>query len=106
MQDLCRGLSEPEIRHVCYCVLHAITFLHSRYVIHRDIKAGNILLTAEGHVKLADFGVSAKNTDERQRRDSFIGTPFWMAPEVIMCETNKDDPYDYRADVWSLGKTA
>ncbi|KAG2462155.1 SLK kinase, partial [Polypterus senegalus] len=56
-------------------------------------------------VMLADFGVSAKNTRTLQRRDSFIGTPYWMAPEVVMCETSKDRPYDYKADVWSLGIT-
>uniref|UniRef100_A0AAR2JDH6 non-specific serine/threonine protein kinase n=1 Tax=Pygocentrus nattereri TaxID=42514 RepID=A0AAR2JDH6_PYGNA len=54
---------------------------------------------------LADFGVSAKNTKTLQRRDSFIGTPYWMAPEVVMCETIKDAPYDYKADIWSLGIT-
>uniref|UniRef100_A0A8D3CMV1 non-specific serine/threonine protein kinase n=1 Tax=Scophthalmus maximus TaxID=52904 RepID=A0A8D3CMV1_SCOMX len=54
---------------------------------------------------LADFGVSAKNTKTLQRRDSFIGTPYWMAPEVVMCETMKDAPYDYKADTWSLGIT-
>uniref|UniRef100_A0A7N8X264 non-specific serine/threonine protein kinase n=1 Tax=Mastacembelus armatus TaxID=205130 RepID=A0A7N8X264_9TELE len=53
----------------------------------------------------ADFGVSAKNTKTLQRRDSFIGTPYWMAPEVVMCETSKDRPYDYKADIWSLGVT-
>uniref|UniRef100_A0A8C1NU73 non-specific serine/threonine protein kinase n=1 Tax=Cyprinus carpio TaxID=7962 RepID=A0A8C1NU73_CYPCA len=56
-------------------------------------------------VMLADFGVSAKNTKTIQRRDSFIGTPYWMAPEVVMCETSKDRPYDYKADIWSLGVT-
>ncbi|OXB82379.1 UNVERIFIED_CONTAM: hypothetical protein H355_009304 [Colinus virginianus] len=56
-------------------------------------------------VMLADFGVSAKNTRTIQRRDSFIGTPYWMAPEVVMCETSKDRPYDYKADIWSLGIT-
>uniref|UniRef100_A0A8C7MJ24 non-specific serine/threonine protein kinase n=1 Tax=Oncorhynchus kisutch TaxID=8019 RepID=A0A8C7MJ24_ONCKI len=56
-------------------------------------------------VMLADFGVSAKNTKTLQRRDSFIGTPYWMAPEVVMCETFKDRPYDYKADIWSLGVT-
>uniref|UniRef100_A0A665VWR4 non-specific serine/threonine protein kinase n=1 Tax=Echeneis naucrates TaxID=173247 RepID=A0A665VWR4_ECHNA len=53
----------------------------------------------------SDFGVSAKNTKTLQRRDSFIGTPYWMAPEVVMCETSKDRPYDYKADIWSLGVT-
>uniref|UniRef100_A0A8C5CPZ8 non-specific serine/threonine protein kinase n=1 Tax=Gadus morhua TaxID=8049 RepID=A0A8C5CPZ8_GADMO len=56
-------------------------------------------------IMLADFGVSAKNTKTLQRRDSFIGTPYWMAPEVVMCETSKDRPYDFKADIWSLGVT-
>uniref|UniRef100_A0A8C6MF62 non-specific serine/threonine protein kinase n=1 Tax=Nothobranchius furzeri TaxID=105023 RepID=A0A8C6MF62_NOTFU len=56
-------------------------------------------------IMLADFGVSAKNTNSLQRRHSFIGTPYWMAPEVVMCETSKDRPYDYKADIWSLGVT-
>ncbi|KAJ8264303.1 hypothetical protein GJAV_G00147580 [Gymnothorax javanicus] len=85
--------------------LEALLYLHANKIIHRDLKAGNILLTLEGDVKLADFGVSAKNTKTLQRRDSFIGTPYWMAPEVVMCETSKDRPYDYKADIWSLGIT-
>ncbi|CAB1316742.1 unnamed protein product, partial [Coregonus sp. 'balchen'] len=86
-------------------MLEALVYLHSIKIIHRDLKAGNILLTLEGDIKLADFGVSAKNTKTLQRRDSFIGTPYWMAPEVVMCETMKDAPYDYKADIWSLGIT-
>lgn len=54
---------------------------------------------------MADFGVSAKNKFTLQKRDSFIGTPYWMAPEVVICETFKDNPYDYKADIWSLGIT-
>lgn len=69
------------------------------------MKAGNVLLTLEGEVKMADFGVSAKNKFTLQKRDSFIGTPYWMAPEVVICETFKDNPYDYKADIWSLGIT-
>uniref|UniRef100_A0A672MPI6 non-specific serine/threonine protein kinase n=1 Tax=Sinocyclocheilus grahami TaxID=75366 RepID=A0A672MPI6_SINGR len=59
----------------------------------------------ESKLWVTDFGVSAKNTKTLQRRDSFIGTPYWMAPEVVMCETSKDRPYDYKADIWSLGVT-
>ncbi|KAJ8248153.1 hypothetical protein GJAV_G00238900 [Gymnothorax javanicus] len=105
MLELERPLTEPQIRVVCRQTLEALLYLHEQKVIHRDLKAGNILLTLEGDVKLADFGVSAKNTKTLQRRDSFIGTPYWMAPEVVMCETSKDRPYDYKADVWSLGIT-
>uniref|UniRef100_A0A672JCB4 non-specific serine/threonine protein kinase n=1 Tax=Salarias fasciatus TaxID=181472 RepID=A0A672JCB4_SALFA len=105
MLELERPLTEPQIRVVCKQTLEALIYLHESKVIHRDLKAGNILLSLEGDVKLADFGVSAKNTKTLQRRDSFIGTPYWMAPEVVMCETSKDRPYDYKADIWSLGVT-
>ncbi|XP_060728654.1 STE20-like serine/threonine-protein kinase isoform X3 [Tachysurus vachellii] len=105
MLELERPLTEPQIRVVCKQTLDALTYLHENKIIHRDLKAGNILLSADGEVKLADFGVSAKNTRTLQRRDSFIGTPYWMAPEVVMCETSKDRPYDYKADIWSLGIT-
>ncbi|XP_061693096.1 STE20-like serine/threonine-protein kinase isoform X1 [Syngnathoides biaculeatus] len=105
MLELERPLTEPQIRVVCKQTLEALVYLHENKIIHRDLKAGNILLSLEGEVKLADFGVSAKNTKTLQRRDSFIGTPYWMAPEVVMCETSKDRPYDYKADIWSLGVT-
>uniref|UniRef100_A0A672SMW3 non-specific serine/threonine protein kinase n=1 Tax=Sinocyclocheilus grahami TaxID=75366 RepID=A0A672SMW3_SINGR len=105
LSELDRGLEEPQIRVVCKQMLEALQYLHSMKIIHRDLKAGNILLTLDGDIKLADFGVSAKNTKTLQRRDSFIGTPYWMAPEVVMCETMKDAPYDYKADIWSLGIT-
>ncbi|XP_028822844.1 STE20-like serine/threonine-protein kinase isoform X1 [Denticeps clupeoides] len=105
MLELERPLTEPQIRVVCKQTLEALAYLHNNKVIHRDLKAGNILFTMDGDIKLADFGVSAKNTKTLQRRDSFIGTPYWMAPEVVMCETSKDRPYDYKADIWSLGVT-
>ncbi|XP_018424567.1 PREDICTED: STE20-like serine/threonine-protein kinase [Nanorana parkeri] len=105
MLELERPLTEPQIRVVCKQTLQALVYLHEAKIIHRDLKAGNILLNIDGDVKLADFGVSAKNTRTLQRRDSFIGTPYWMAPEVVMCETSKDKPYDFKADVWSLGVT-
>ncbi|XP_036071464.1 STE20-like serine/threonine-protein kinase isoform X2 [Oryzias melastigma] len=105
MLELERPLTEPQIRVVCRQTLEALVYLHESKIIHRDLKAGNILLSLDGDVKLADFGVSAKNTKTLQRRVSFIGTPYWMAPEVVMCETSKDRPYDYKADIWSLGVT-
>ncbi|XP_041087840.1 serine/threonine-protein kinase 10-like [Polyodon spathula] len=105
MLELERGLSEPQIQVVCKQTLQALEYLHGNKIIHRDLKTGNILLTMEGDVKLADFGVSAKNTSTLQKRATFIGTPYWMAPEVIQCETSKDAPYSCKADIWSLGIT-
>ncbi|XP_029439515.1 serine/threonine-protein kinase 10 isoform X2 [Rhinatrema bivittatum] len=105
MLELDRGLTETQIQVICRQMLEALVYLHSKKIIHRDIKAGNVLLSQDGDMKLADFGVSAKNVKTLQKRDSFIGTPYWMAPEVVMCETMKDTPYDYKADIWSLGIT-
>ncbi|XP_014746679.1 PREDICTED: serine/threonine-protein kinase 10 isoform X2 [Sturnus vulgaris] len=105
MLELDRGLTEPQIQVICRQMLEALQYLHSKRIIHRDLKAGNVLLTQDGDIKLADFGVSARNMKTLQKRDSFIGTPYWMAPEVVMCETMKDTPYDYKADIWSLGIT-
>ncbi|XP_072488110.1 STE20-like serine/threonine-protein kinase [Notamacropus eugenii] len=103
--ELEKGLTEVQIQVVCKQMLQALEYLHGSRIIHRDLKAGNVLLSSEGYVKLADFGVSAKNSRTLQRRASFIGTPYWMAPEVIQCETSKEAPYDYKADIWSLGIT-
>ncbi|TRY57711.1 hypothetical protein DNTS_025922 [Danionella cerebrum] len=105
MLELERGLTEQQISEVCCQTLQALSYLHQHHIIHRDLKAGNILLTLEGQVKLADFGVSAKNDNTLQKRSTFIGTPYWMPPEVIMCETSKDNPYTSKADIWSLGIT-
>lgn len=105
MMDLEKPLRESQIRHLCRQICCGLSFLHKNRVIHRDLKAGNVLLTSAAQVKLADFGVSAKNKHTLQKRDSFIGTPYWMAPEVVMCETFRDHPYDYKADIWSLGVT-
>ncbi|XP_060765287.1 STE20-like serine/threonine-protein kinase [Neoarius graeffei] len=105
MLELEHGLSEQQISEVCFQTLQALCYLHQHHIIHRDLKAGNILLTIEGHIKLADFGVSAKNDNTLQRRSTFIGTPYWMAPEVIMCETSKENAYSCKSDIWSLGIT-
>ncbi|KAL4714280.1 hypothetical protein ACJJTC_009632 [Scirpophaga incertulas] len=105
MSELEKGLSEPQIAYVCREMCRGLQFLHSRRVIHRDLKAGNVLATMTGGVKLADFGVSAKNKSTLQKHDTFIGTPYWMAPEVVMCETFRDNPYDFKVDIWSLGIT-
>ncbi|XP_069733846.1 STE20-like serine/threonine-protein kinase [Phaenicophaeus curvirostris] len=103
--ELEKGLSEEQIRAACKQLLLALQYLHGCKIIHRDVKAGNVLLTLDGDIKLADFGVSAKNSSTLQRRVSFIGTPYWMAPEVVQCETSKENPYGYEADIWSLGIT-
>lgn len=105
MNELEKPLTEPQIRYICHELCKGLSFLHQNKVIHRDLKAGNVLLTLGGEVKIADFGVSAKNKHTLQKRDSFIGTPYWMAPETIQCETVRDSPYDYKADIWSLGIT-
>ncbi|CAB3259442.1 unnamed protein product [Arctia plantaginis] len=105
MAELEKGLNEIQIAYVCREMCRGLQFLHSRKVIHRDLKAGNVLATMTGGVKLADFGVSAKNKSTLQKHDTFIGTPYWMAPEVVLCETFRDNPYDFKVDIWSLGIT-
>ena len=105
MLDIERPLNQNEIQIVGRHTCEALSFIHSRNVIHRDVKAGNILLTKEGICKLTDFGVSVQNDRRDEKRTTFIGTPYWMAPEVVMCETFKDMPYDAKCDVWSFGIT-
>lgn len=80
-------------------VLAALAYLHRSGIIHRDIKAANILITAVGKVMICDFGVSALLTTATSKRNTFIGTPYWMAPEVAQAVPN----YDTKADIWSLG---
>ncbi|XP_048726140.1 myosin-IIIb isoform X4 [Caretta caretta] len=111
--DLVKGLlkrgqrlDEAIISYILYGALLGLQHLHNNRIIHRDVKGNNILLTAEGGVKLVDFGVSAQLTSTRLRRNTSVGTPFWMAPEVIACEQQFDYSYDARCDVWSLGITA
>ncbi|XP_078403792.1 mitogen-activated protein kinase kinase kinase kinase 4 isoform X1 [Cetorhinus maximus] len=99
-------LKEDWIAYICREVLRGLAHLHSHHVIHRDIKGQNVLLTENAEVKLVDFGVSAQLDRTMEKRNTFIGTPYWMAPEVIACDENADSTYDYRSDVWSLGITA
>lgn len=95
------AMPEECIRAACAGIVLGLEYLHKKEVCHRDIKCGNVLLTNDGHVKLADFGVSAELTNTINKRKTVVGSPFWMAPEVI-----KESHYDGRADVWSLGITA
>ncbi|XP_067343074.1 myosin-IIIa isoform X1 [Channa argus] len=111
--DLAKGLlrrgdrmDEAIIAYIIHEALMGLQHLHINKTIHRDIKGNNILLTTQGGIKLVDFGVSAQLTNTRLRRNTSVGTPFWMAPEVIACEQQLDSTYDARCDVWSLGITA
>jgi serine/threonine protein kinase len=91
-------LSEPEIACICKENLQALKYLHDNNRIHRDIKSDNILLGAKGTVKLADFGFCAELNGQNDKRKSVVGTPYWMAPEVI-----RGVDYDTKVDIWSLG---
>ncbi|XP_034002526.1 mitogen-activated protein kinase kinase kinase kinase 4-like isoform X10 [Trematomus bernacchii] len=99
-------LKEDWIAYISREILRGLAHLHAHHVIHRDIKGQNVLLTENAEVKLVDFGVSAQLDRTVGRRNTFIGTPYWMAPEVIACDENPDATYDYRSDLWSVGITA
>uniref|UniRef100_A0A665U1N3 Mitogen-activated protein kinase kinase kinase kinase n=1 Tax=Echeneis naucrates TaxID=173247 RepID=A0A665U1N3_ECHNA len=97
-------LSELQIAYVCRETLQGLGYLHIKGKMHRDIKGANILLTDNGDVKLADFGVAAKITATIAKRKSFIGTPYWMAPEVAAVE--KNGGYNQLCDIWAVGITS
>lgn len=102
------GLSEDKVAFITSNVLNGLEYLHNQKIIHRDIKAANILLTVDGHIKIGDFGVSGQ-IQTTLKRNTFVGTPYWMAPEIIVHRDSNDshpgDGYNEMADIWSLGIT-
>ncbi|CAH8463564.1 unnamed protein product [Schistosoma curassoni] len=109
MQDIYlytrRPLEEDCIAFVSRETLQGLNFMHNRGRIHRDIKGANILLTDDGHVKVADFGVAAQLNTSIAKRTTLIGTPYWMAPEVASIES-RGSGYDGKCDIWGVGITA
>jgi hypothetical protein len=100
-----KRLPEPVFAFLLNQTLEALIYLHANGIVHRDIKGQNILMTDSGDIRLIDFGVSAQMKEKQTKRNTFIGTPYWMAPEVIATDQQDDAWYDTRSDVWSLGIT-
>jgi serine/threonine protein kinase len=98
IKDTWGNIPENLMSYVCRSVLRALSFLHSKHRIHRDVKSDNVLFDDSGHIKLADFGYCAQLTFEKNVRSTFVGTPCWMAPELI-----GNQGYDTKIDIWSLG---
>jgi len=95
--DACQPFEEFAIATIIKEILDALAHLHAKNIIHRDIKSDNVMMSTDGRVKLTDFGFGAQLSPEQQARRTVVGTPYWMAPEVI-----KGEPYGVKADVWSL----
>jgi len=91
-------MNEGHIAYVCFCTVKALSYIHDNHRIHRDIKSDNILLSTRGEIKIADFGFAAQLTQDKQKRNTVVGTPYWMAPELI-----RGNDYSFKVDVWSLG---
>nr|KAG5713513.1 hypothetical protein BaRGS_025061 [Batillaria attramentaria] len=101
-----KHLDELLIAHILKETVHVLHHLHEHNVMHRDVKGHNILITHSGIIKMVDFGVSGHLDSHTGHRKTHVGTPYWMAPEVIACEQQLDYSYDVRCDIWSLGITA
>ena len=93
-------MTEEETAYVAYCTCKALMVLTKHRIIHRDLKCQNILINSEGHCKIADFGAAAQLKYLFEKKNTIIGSPYWMAPEVI-----RNEPYSASADIWSLGIT-
>ncbi|KAK9300084.1 hypothetical protein QLX08_007125 [Tetragonisca angustula] len=101
-----KRLTDNQIAYILKETVEALIYLHSNHCMHRDVKGHNILLAEDARVKLVDFGVSSHLVATLARKNTSVGTPYWMAPEVIACEQQLDSSYDSRCDVWSVGITA